>query len=98
MGIFDKAKNEAETKLEDDQDQQNQQVGQYSESPDMQTAQNTIGQQGGYQDPSQSGFDPSQGGYDPSQQSGYQDPSLQGGYQDPSQSGYDQDQEQDQSW
>jgi hypothetical protein len=66
-------------------------------------AQNWVGQQGGAQAPNQGGYqDPNQsgqGGYqDPNQsgQGGYQDPS-QGGVQDPSQGGY-QDQEQNQGW
>lgn len=69
----------------------------------MQTAQNTIGQQGGpqdpgmggYQDPNQPGYqDPTQGGGSQGQNQGYQDPN-QPSYQDPTQTGY-QDQNQNQ--
>jgi hypothetical protein len=87
MGIFDKAEQEAEDMAQKDPNlaQQAEQFGGGQFGQDMQTAQNTIGRQGGSQDPNQGGYDPNQGG-------GYQDPSQQGGYQDPNQGGYDPNQ------
>jgi hypothetical protein len=74
MGIFDRLKRNSEDTTQNDQDQQgNQQGGQFDTDQSgqgMQTAQNTVGQQGGYQDQSQGGNqDPyQQDGYDPNQQ------------------------------
>src|ERR1700761_5346960 len=74
MGIFDKAENEAENVAQKDPNlaQQGQQFGGgQGDQDDMQTAQNTIGQQGGPQDSA----DQNMGG-------GYQDQNMGGGYQD----------------
>jgi hypothetical protein len=113
MGIFDRFKGHSGNQAEEEQQDANQPTGgQFSEQTGqggMQTAQNTIGQQGGPQDPSMGGYqDPNQPGYqDPTQgggfqgqnqgqTQGYQDPN-QPGYQDPAQAGYqDQNQAQDQ--
>jgi len=110
MGIFDKFKGQSGNQAEEEQQDANQPTGgQFSDQAGqggMQTAQNTIGQQGGpqdsgmggYQDPNQPGYqDPTQGGgsQGQNQNQGYQDPN-QPGYQDPAQGGY-QDQDQDQS-
>jgi len=88
MGIFDRFKGHSGNQAEEEQQDANQPTGgQFSEQTGqggMQTAQNTIGQQGGPQDPSM-------GGYQDPNQPGYQDP-AQGGYQD-----QDQNQAQDQS-
>ncbi len=85
MGIFDKFRGQSGSQAEEEQQDANQPTGgQFSDQTGqegMQTAQNTIGQQGGPQDPSMGG---------------YQDPNQPGGYQDPSQAGY-QDQNQDQN-
>ena len=61
MGIFDKLKKDAEDKTQNDQNEQgNQPADQFGggqSGQDMQTAQNVIGQQGGYQDQDQQGGD-----------------------------------------
>ena len=95
MGIFDRFKGQSGNQTEEEQQDVSQPTGgQFSDQPGqggMQTAQNTIGQQGGpqdsgmgdYQDPNQSGYqDPTQGGGSLGQNQG------QGDYQDPNQSGY----------
>jgi hypothetical protein len=102
MGIFDKFKGQSGNQEEEEQRDANQPTGgQFSDQAGqggMQTAQNTIGQQGGpqdsgmggYQDPNQPGYqDPTQGGgsQGQNQNQGYQDPN-QPGYQDPTQGGY----------
>jgi len=73
MGIFDRLKRNSEDTTQNDQDQQgNQQGGQFDTDQSgqgMQTAQNTVGQQGGSPEQTQGGYDPNQGGYqDPNQQ------------------------------
>src|ERR1700738_3808560 len=101
MGIFDKAESEAEDMAQKDPNlaQQAQQFGQGGQGGqgDMQTAQNTVGQQGGPQD---SGDQNMGGGYqdqnmggqgmDPNQQGGYQDTNQQMGNQDQNMGGQDQ--------
>jgi hypothetical protein len=102
MGIFDKFRGQSGNQAEEEQQDANQPTGgQFSDQAGqrgMQTAQNTIGQQGGpqdsgmggYQDPNQPGYqDPTQGGgsQGQNQNQGYQDPN-QPGYQDPTQGGY----------
>lgn len=67
MGIFDKVDDEAEN-LDPNLAQQAGQPGGQVNQGDMQTAQNTLGQQGGYQDQ-----DPNQGSQDPNQQQGGDD-------------------------
>src|ERR1700761_881365 len=94
MGIFDKAENEAENVAQKDPNlaQQGQQFGGgQGDQDDMQTAQNTIGQQGGpqdsadqnmgggYQDQSMGGQDQSMGGQDQNMGGGYQDQNMGGG-------------------
>src|SRR5215469_7804929 len=94
MGIFDRFKGRSGNQAEEEQQDANQQTGgQFSEQTGqggMQTAQNTIGQQGGPQDPNMGGNqDPNQPGYqDPTQGGGYQDQGQNQGYQDPNQPGY----------
>ena len=108
MGIFDRFKGQSGNQTEEEQQDASQPTGgQFSDQSGqggMQTAQNTIGQQGGpqdsgmgdYQDPNQSGYqDPTQGGGSQGQNQGYQDPN-QGGYQDPTQGGGSQGQNQGQ--
>src|ERR1700761_5779751 len=85
MGIFDKAENEAENVAQKDPNlaQQGQQFGGgQGGQDDMQTAQNTIGQQGGPQDSADQNM------------GGGQDQSMGGGYQDQNMGGQDQDQNQ----
>jgi hypothetical protein len=105
MGIFDKAESEAEDMAQKDPNlaQQAQQFGGgQGGQDDMQTAQNTVGQQGGPQDSRDQnmggqGMDSDQG-MDPSQQMGNQDMGGQGmggqdmGNQDPNQQMGNQDQ------
>jgi hypothetical protein len=113
MGIFDRFKGQSGNQTEEEQQDASQPTGeQFSDQSGqggMQTARNTIGQQGGpqdsgmdgYQDPNQSGYqDPTQGGGPQDQnqgQGGYQDPNQ--GYQDPNQGYQDPNQSgyQDQS-
>ena len=83
MGIFDKLRGKSGAQVKEAQ-QNAEQAGQQG----MQTARNTIGQQGG---PADSGMGGSQ---DPNQP-GSQDP-AQPGYQDPAQPGYDPSQDQNQ--
>src|SRR5580693_5328493 len=102
MGIFDKFKGQSGNQAEEEQEDASQPTGgQFSDQAGrggMQTAQNTIGQQGGPQDSGMGGYqDPNQPGYqDPTQGGGSQDP-TQGGYQDPTQGGEFQGQNQGQS-
>ena len=100
MGIFDKFKGHSGNQAEEEQQDANQPTGgQFSQQTGqggMQTAQNTIGQQGGPQDPNMGGYqDPNQPGYQDQTQGGYQGQGKgqNQGYQDPNQPGY-QDQTQ----
>ena len=83
MGIFDKAENEAENVAQKDLNQAQQSGSGQGDQDDMQTAQNTVGQQGGPQDSA----DQNMGG-------GYQDQNTGGGYQDQNTGGGYQDQNQ----
>ncbi len=96
MGIFDRFKGHSGNQTEEEQQDASQPAsGQFSDQPGqggMQTAQNTIGQQGGPQDSGMGGYqDPNQSGYqDPAQGGGFQDQNQgQAGYQDPNQPGYE---------
>src|ERR1700761_1139308 len=90
MGIFDKAENEAENVAQKDPNlaQQGQQFGGgQGGQDDMQTAQNTIGQQGGPQDSADQNMGGGQdqnmgGGYQDQNMGGGQDQNMGGGYQD----------------
>ena len=107
MGIFDRFKGQSGNQAEEEQQDANQPTGgQFSDHAGqggVQTAQNTIGQQGGpqdsgmggYQDPNQPGYqDPAQGGYQDQDQDQSQNQGDQGGY-DPNQDQYgDQNQGQ----
>jgi hypothetical protein len=103
MGIFDRFKGQSGNQTEEEQQDASQQAGgQFSDQSGqggMQTAQNTIGQQGGPQDSGMGGYqDPNQSGYQDPTQAGYQDQNQnqddQGGH-DPSQDQYgDQNQGQ----
>ena len=97
MGIFDKAESEAEDMAQKDPNlaKQAQQFGQGGQGGqgDMQTAQNTVGQQGGPQD---SGDQNMGGGYQ-DQNMGGQDQNMQTGDQDQN-TDPDQNQGQNQNW
>jgi hypothetical protein len=105
MGIFDRFKGQSGNQTEEEQQDASQPTGgQFSDQSGqgcMQTAQNTIGQQGGAQDSGMGGYqDPNQPGYQDQSQAGYQDQGQnqnqgdQGGY-DPNQDQYgDQNQSQ----
>ena len=65
MSGYDRAENETEDMTQQDPNmtEQSDQSGQFGGQPsqqDMQTAQNTVGQQGGYQDQDQGGYDQNQ--------------------------------------
>lgn len=95
MGIFDKFKGQSGNQAEEEQQDANTPTdGQFSDQVGqggMQTAQNTIGQQGGPQDSGMGGYqDPNQPGYQDPTQSSYQDQDQDQG----DQSGYDPNQDQ----
>jgi hypothetical protein len=78
MGIFDRFKGQSGNQTEEEQQDASQPTGgQFSDQSGqggMQTAQNTIGQQGGPQDSGMGGYqDPNQPGYQDQTQAGYQD-------------------------
>jgi hypothetical protein len=77
MGIFDRFKGQSRNQTEEEQQDASQPTaGQFSDQSGqggMQTAQNTIGQQGGPQDSSMGGYqDPNQPGYQGQDQYGDQ--------------------------
>ena len=103
MGIFDKFKSQSGNQAEEEQQDAGQPAGgQFSDQTGqggMETAQNTIGQQGGPRDPSMGGYqDPNQPGYQDPTQAGYQDQNQAGsGARDQSDSDPGQDQYGDQN-